>query len=180
MAHVTVNPQHPGMRSLLVAFPHVAPLINDLANVLLFEPNSLTQAEREMIATAVSAANECTYCSTVHKAIAAHHCAGDYTLVNEVLRDYTTSNTSNKFKALLAIALQVRQGGAYVTDEAIAHARACGATDIEIHDTVLIAASFCFYNRYVDGLATPLPEHESAYDTMGKQRAEQGYAVIIP
>jgi hypothetical protein len=54
-------------------------------------------------------------------------------------------------------------------------ARELGATDKEIHDTVLIAAAFCMYNRYVDGLATWQPHDESMYESMGKHLASEGY-----
>ena len=60
--------------------------------------------------------------------------------------------------------------------EAVAKARALGATDIEIHDTVLIAAAFCMYNRYVDGLGTWQPREPEMYIEMGRRMAEQGYA----
>ena len=62
-----------------------------------------------------------------------------------------------------------------MTADDIARARAEGATDVEIHDTVLIAAAFCMFNRYVDGLATLTPADPAAYDDMGRRMAEHGY-----
>ena len=78
-------------------------------------------------------------------------------------------------KALLKIAAKVQSGGKNVTTDDVAFARSESATDIEIHDTVLIAAAFCMYNRYVDGLATWQPDNEVLYDKMGEQRAREGY-----
>jgi len=78
-------------------------------------------------------------------------------------------------KALLAIAAKVQQGGKHVTSEEIKRAREEGATDIDIHDTILIAAAFCMYNRYVDGLATFTPTDSTVYDQMGARMARQGY-----
>ena len=65
--------------------------------------------------------------------------------------------------------------GKKVTPEDIAFAKEQGASDKEIHDTVLIAAAFCMYNRYVDGLATWAPDDPAIYDAIGKQRATEGY-----
>jgi uncharacterized peroxidase-related enzyme len=131
-----------------------------LAEVLLRGPSALTSAERETIAAFVSARNDCYFCHASHRAAAAHHPGGSYELVDLVRADYQNAPISPKLKALLTIAAKVQVGGRHVTTEDVARARAEGATDLEIHDTVLIAAAFCMYNRYVDGLArTPRPNH---------------------
>jgi alkylhydroperoxidase/carboxymuconolactone decarboxylase family protein YurZ len=75
----------------------------------------------------------------------------------------------------LNIAGKVQQGGKNVTSADVTRARAEGATDREIHDAVLIAAAFCMFNRYVDGLATLTPTDPAAYDQMGQRMAKQGY-----
>jgi hypothetical protein len=69
----------------------------------------------------------------------------------------------------------VQQGGRQILSEDVAKARQHGATDLEIHDTVLIAAAFCMYNRYVDGLATFAPRDFSLYDDIGARLARDGY-----
>jgi hypothetical protein len=75
----------------------------------------------------------------------------------------------------LVIAGQVQRGGKSVTKTAVEAAREQGATDTEIHDTVLIAAAFCMYNRYVDGLATWQPHDAAMYAQMGAHLAREGY-----
>jgi alkylhydroperoxidase/carboxymuconolactone decarboxylase family protein YurZ len=95
--------------------------------------------------------------------------------VQEVKNDPDSAGISAKLKALLAIAGQVQKSGNQVTADAIAAASNEGATDLEIQDTVLIAAAFCMYNRYVDGLATVQPRDESMYAAMGRQLADHGY-----
>jgi uncharacterized peroxidase-related enzyme len=127
-----------------------------------------------LIATYVSSLNRCTYCASTHGAIAKHH-LNDADVVRQVREDPETAPISPKLKALLRIAAKVQQGGRRVTDEDVAAAHAEGATDLEVHDTVLIAAAFCMFNRYVDGLATWAPDDESIYDQIGAQRATQGY-----
>jgi len=89
--------------------------------------------------------------------------------------DYESAPVSSKLKALLNIAGKVQQGGKNVTNDDVTRARAAGATDTEIHDAVLIAAAFCMFNRYVDGLATLTPTDHAAYDQMGQRMAKQGY-----
>jgi alkylhydroperoxidase family enzyme len=82
---------------------------------------------------------------------------------------------SAKLKTLLVIAAAVRHSGRGVTAELVATARAAGATDLEIHDTVLIAAVFCMFNRYVDGLATAAPDDPAAYALGAQHLVTQGY-----
>ena len=155
--------------------PETAKPLNDLVEILLHGPNSLTSGERELIATYVSTENDCYYCQTIHGAIAAASLNGDEALVKKVKVDFRNAAISDKLKSLLVIAGQVQKGGKHVTTEAVIDAKKAGATDIEIHDTVLIAAAFCMYNRYVDGLATWQPKVEAMYEEMGIRLAADGY-----
>lgn len=150
--------------------------MNDLADVLLSGPTTLTPGERELIATYVSSENDCRYCQTIHGAIAAHHLGGNEALVNRIKLDFEQAEISEKLKALLAIAGKVQLGGKNVTTEDVARARQQGATDLEIHDTVLIAAMFCMCNRYVDGLATWAPDDPEFYRQRAAIVAANGYA----
>jgi len=154
--------------------PETAKPLNALAEVLLRGPNTLTRAEREMIATYVSSQNDCYFCQSAHGAVAAHHLGGNAKLVREMKLDFESAAISDKLKALLAIAGKVQKGGKQVKSEDIARARH-GASDKEIHDTVLIAAAFCMYNRYVDGLATWAPDDPGLYRENGRRLAEEGY-----
>jgi hypothetical protein len=128
-----------------------------------------------MIAAFVSTRNDCFFCETSPRAAAAHHLSFDYALVDAARFDHANAPVSEKFKALLAIAGKVQQGGNNVTGEDIARARELGAIDLEIHDTVLTAAAFCMYNGYVDGLATYTPTDPKLYDEMGARMAHSGY-----
>jgi uncharacterized peroxidase-related enzyme len=175
MPHISLPDELPGITSAFAFRPETAKPMRELAEVLLRGPGSLTSGEREMIATFVSTRNDCFFCQTSHRAAAAHHLERDYALVDAVRFDYQTAPVSEKLKALLTIAGKVQQGGKNVTEEDIARARGQGATDLEIHDTVLIAAAFCMYNRYVDGLATYTPTDPGLYDEMGAQMAHSGY-----
>jgi uncharacterized peroxidase-related enzyme len=123
----------------------------------------------------VSSRNDCRFCHASHRAASAHHDASSYELVDAVTRDLASAPVSDKLRALLAIAGKVQESGRLVTTADVEKARAEGATDREIHDTVLIAAAFSMYNRYVDGLATFTPTDETLYDQMGERLAKQGY-----
>jgi len=175
MPHITLPEGLPGITSGFAFRPETAKPMRELAEVLLRGPHTLTSGEREMIAAFVSSRNDCHFCQASHTAAAAHHLGGSYATVDAVKRDYQTAPVSTKLKALLSIAAKVQQGGKQVTAEDVARARAEGATDVEIHDTVLIAAAFCMFNRYVDGLATLTPVDPAAYDEMGRRMAEHGY-----
>jgi uncharacterized peroxidase-related enzyme len=175
MPHIELPEGLPGITSAFAFRPETARPMRALAEVLLRGPSTLSSGEREMIATFVSAQNDCYFCQTSHRAAAAHHLDGNYELVDAVRNDYKSAPVSAKLKALLAIAGKVQKGGKNVTSEGVAQARSEGATDLEIHDTVLIAAAFCMYNRYVDGLATWTPTEPDLYHQMGARMAHQGY-----
>jgi uncharacterized peroxidase-related enzyme len=156
--------------------PETARPLNELVDVLLRGPHTLSPGERELIATYVSSQNDCRYCQTIHGAIAAHHLDGNEDLVVKVKHDFQHASISDKLKALLVIAGKTALGGKQVTTADVEHAREHGATDIEIHDAVLIAAVFCMCNRYVDGLATWAPEDPDFYRQRAAIVAAHGYA----
>ena len=180
MPHIRLADGVPGIRSAFQFRPETARPMLDLAEVLLRGANSLSSAEREMIAARVSRLNACHFCEASHRAAAAHHLQGDYGLVDAVLDDPDTAPIGEKFRALLHIAGRIVHGGLHVTTPDVAAAREAGADDREVHDTVLIAAAFCMFNRYVDGLATFTQDDEALYDEMGARLARVGYAARPP
>jgi uncharacterized peroxidase-related enzyme len=174
MAHIALPEGMPGISGGFAFRPETAKPMRELAHVLLHEANSLSPGERELIATYVSSRNDCYFCQTSHGAAAACHLGSD-DLVRRVKSDFEAAPISPKLKALLAIADKVQRDGKLVTAEDVGRARREGASDTEIHDTVLIAAAFCMYNRYVDGLDTWQPHDDGMYKPMGQHLAEQGY-----
>lgn len=179
MPHIKLPQGLPGIRGPLALSPATTKPLCDLVQVLLHDPHTLTPAEREMIAAYVSSQNDCYYCQTCHGSTAAQHLGGsdeDYEFIRRIKQDYEATSLSEKMKALLGIAGKVQKGGKYVTTDDIDRAKQQGATDKEIHDTVLIAAAFCMFNRYVDGLATWQPTDPEVYREIGKQTAQMGYA----
>ena len=175
MPHIQL-PDLPGIRGPMAFRPETAKPLNDLVDVLLRGPGTLTPGERELIATFVSARNDCRYCQTIHGAIAAHHLGGAEDLVAAVKTEPERAAISEKLKALLVIAGKTAESGKLVTAADVEKARQLGATDLEIHDTVLIAAVFCMCNRYVDGLATWAPDDPAFYRQRAALVAEHGYA----
>jgi len=175
MPHIKLPEGLPGISGLMVCRPETSQPLNELAQALLRANNTLSTSDRELVAAYVSSLNECHYCRSIHGAIAAHHLQGDEKLVSHVTRDYSSSAISAKLKALLYVAGKVWRGGKHVTADDVQEARKHGATDQDIHDTVLIAAAFCMFNRYVDGLATWQPQNPEFYRSRGALVAEQGY-----
>ncbi len=178
MPHIQLPEGLQGIRGPMAYRPETAKPLNELAEILLHAPNLLAPGERELIATYVSYLNDCYFCQTVHGAIAAAHLNDDEQLVKRVKADFQHADISDKLKALLVIASKVQKDGKLVTSTDVEEARNAGATDIEIHDTVLIAAAFCMYNRYVDGLATWQPHDEELYRQRGKKTAKEGYVTM--
>jgi uncharacterized peroxidase-related enzyme len=179
MPHIKVDENLPGIRALLAFRPETAEPIGALANILLKDTEGLSPAERELIATHVSYLNDCFYCHNSHGEIACYYLNGDRELVNKVRTDFENAAVSDKLKALLSIAASVQKGGKFVTPEQIERAKNIGATDKDIHDTVLIAAAFCMFNRYVDGLGATTPTDLSTYLPRARQVAEHGYGKHI-
>ncbi len=176
MPHIQLPEGLPGIVGPMAYRPETAKPLNELADILLRGPSTLSPGERELIATFVSSRNDCFFCQTIHGAVAAYHLGGNEQLVLDVKQDLEGAEVSDKMKALLAIAGKVQRGGKNVLAEHIERARRQGATDLEIHDTVLIAAAFCMYNRYVDGLATWAPDDPERYRQEGARLARNGYA----
>jgi uncharacterized peroxidase-related enzyme len=180
MPYINLPEGLPGIRGLMAFRPETAKPLNELAEILLRADNSLTRGDRELIATFVSSLNDCFFCQNAHGGIAQYYMQCDMQFIDEVKRDYKGAAISGKLKALLSIAESVQKGGKQVTEDQIIKARELGATDREIHDTVLIAAAFCMFNRYVDGLTTWAPLDRDIYVKRGKQRAEEGYLNFDP
>jgi uncharacterized peroxidase-related enzyme len=174
MSYIPLEEHLPGITGLLEYDKIAAAPIRELTQILLRGKSTLTEGERELIATVVSAGNQCKFCTAAHTA-AADILLGENETSQQVKTNIATAQISDKMKALLTIASMVRENGKTVTKEAIDKAKAEGATDIEIHDTVLIAALFCLYNRYVDGLATFTPANPAFYKSLGERITTHGY-----
>ena len=174
MPYIPLEQHLPGITGLLEYRKDSAAPIRELTQTLLRGPSTLTEGERELIATVVSYRNQCTFCTTAHTA-AADILLGEEETSTKVKQDISTAPVSDKMKALLTIAAQVQESGKSVTAEYIQKAKDAGATDLEIHDTVLIAALFCLYNRYVDGLSTVTPTDPAFYKGLGERLKNNGY-----
>jgi uncharacterized peroxidase-related enzyme len=178
MPHIELAPSLPGISAAFAFRPETAAPMRELAHILLFESGQttgLSSRDRELIATYVSSLNNCYFCQTSHGAAAAHHAGGSDALVGAVCANPRTADITPKLRALLAIAARVQADARTVTPALVAAARSEGATNLDIHDTVLIAAAFCMYNRYVDGLGTWQPRDPSMYAEMGEHLASKGY-----
>ncbi len=178
MPHIQLPENVPGIRSLVMYRPDTGKPLYQLAQILLRDDSPLSQAERELIAAYVSNKNTCTFCSCSHAAAARYLYQDEAQTVDLVLEDYQNAPISDKLKALLNIAGKVQTDARTVSDEDVQLARSFGANDRDIHDTVLIAATFCMFNRYVDGLATLTPTDAEAYAQMGERMGTLGY--ILP
>jgi uncharacterized peroxidase-related enzyme len=175
MPHIELDTAEPGIRGLLRYRPETGGPVSALAEVLLRGPGTLTPGERELVAAYVSALNDCSYCSSVHSACAAAQLPGGMAVVKQVRDDPGSALVSAKLRALLTIAAAVRDSGHAVTATLVRAARDAGATDLEIHDVVLIAAAFCMLNRYVDGLATIAPDDPAVYAAGAERLVAAGY-----
>ena len=176
MAHIKLlNEELPGIIGLMNYRPETAKPLNELAEILLRGDSTLSSGEREMIASYVSHKNECHFCHTSHGAAAVAHLGTGLSLIDDIKNNFVTTEISKKLRKLLNIAGKVQVLGNRVTADDIQDAKNEGATDREIHDTILIAAAFCMYNRYVDGLGTwSMPDNEH-YKEVGEKLAHEGY-----
>jgi uncharacterized peroxidase-related enzyme len=177
MPHVTIPAQlPPGVPGLMQYRPETGRPLSSLAEVLLRSANTLTAADRELIAAHVSALNQCRFCTSTHTEVSAQQHPEGRALIDKVMADPDSAPITPKLKALLAIATAVQGSGRDVTEALVTSARGHGATDTEIHDAVLIAAAFCMFNRYCDGLAAVTPHDPAAYIGMAQQIIKNGYS----
>ncbi len=175
MAHINLPPNLPGIIGPLTLRPETTKPLSEFTEILMKGANSLSMGERELIGTYVSSLNDCFFCENAHGALAQHYLQCDLSLIDEVKKDFQSTAISDKLKALLVIAGSVQRGGKNVTADQVEKAKNLGATDLEIHDTVLIAAAFCMFNRYVDGLDTWTPKDKEFYSNRVAQRVKEGY-----
>lgn len=178
MPHIPIPEGLPGIRGPLSIRPDIAKPLGEFCEVLMRGENSLSRGERELMAAYVSSLNDCFFCSHAHAGVAQHYLQCDTSAIEKVKKDLEHSGLSDKLKALFAIAGSVQKGGRHVTSDQVEAARRSGATDREIHDTVLIAAAFCMFNRYVDGLDTWCPKEPEFYIERAASVAEHGYYVV--
>ncbi|RAJ45416.1 putative peroxidase-related enzyme [Kitasatospora sp. SolWspMP-SS2h] len=178
MPHISITNGLPGISGLMAQRPDTAAPLNQLAETLLRSPASsaLSRGERELIAAYTSELNGTEFCAQSHSAFAAAQLDGGAELVKAVLHGLDEAPVTPKLRALLRIAGAVRGPVRALPAELVAEARAAGADDGQIHDTVLIAAAFCLFNRYVTCLDTELPADPGYYEEGAERIVARGYA----
>jgi uncharacterized peroxidase-related enzyme len=175
-------PDAPGILAAIRLTPALGVHLRGLADELLvndFPGATLERAEREMLATAVSAANDCFYCMDSHGAFATAllESSGSperISLIDDLKRG-STDAMDPKMQALVDIARTVRREPRELTESIVDAARGAGATDADIQLAVLIAAAFSMYNRIVEGFRARTPGDPHAYDERAQQVADHGY-----
>lgn len=180
MPHIDLPEGLPGILGPMHFRPQTAKPLNELADALLRGDSPLSRGDRELIAAYTSFLNSCQFCHTSHATFAALQLDEGWDVIDAVVADVDTAPVSDKVKALLKVAAAVQKGGLHVTDAHIQAARDAGADDVEIHDAVLIAAAFCMFNRYVDGLGTWAPTERADYEGTAQMIVSQGYVGSVP
>ena len=171
-------PEVPGILAAIRLTPGLGVHLRGLADELLvndFPGATLVRPEREMLATAVSAANDCFYCMDSHGAFASALLetsgAADRLPLVDVLKNGSSEGFDDKMRALLHIARTVRREPRDLTADDVAAAQAAGATDADVQLAVLIAAAFSMYNRMVEGFRARTPPSAEAYRGRGRPRS---------
>ncbi len=175
-AHIKVAPDVPGIIGPMLAYPETAKYLNGLAETLLRrESPTFSKTDRETIAGLVSYLNNCVFCSESHAEVANAH-AGKKGHAQTAWSKDNWNQFSPRMQALMKIAEKVQKDARTVQPNDVEAAKAAGATEADVHDTVLIAAAFCMYNRYVDGLGTFTPPRgDGSYVQMGQHLKNVGY-----
>ena len=180
MPHISLPVDVPGIRGPMMFRPDAAKHLLGLAETILRQPASLEQGERETIAAWTSYLNGCQFCMKSHAAAARAWFDAERTAALDRLLGFEDmSGFSPKMRALLELSRALQGCVLGVQPAHVEKARAAGANDHDIHDTVLITAAFCMYNRYVEGLGTREAE-ESAYEPMGRRLRDIGYQSASP
>jgi len=175
-------PDAPGILTALRLTPALGVHLRGLANELLvddFAGATISRPQREMLATAVSAANDCFYCMDSHGAFASALLevtgASHLVPVVDTIKSGSSEGLDTKMQALLHIARTVRGDPRDLTAADVAAAEAAGASDADVQLAVLIAAAFSMFNRIVDGFRAKTPPTAEAYRARASEIAEHGY-----
>jgi uncharacterized peroxidase-related enzyme len=176
-------PDAPGILTALRLTPNLGIHLRGLADELLvneFPGTTLVRAEREMLATATSAANDCFYCMDSHGAFATALLEGageaERVPLIDVLKDKSSDGFDDKMRALLHIARTVRGEPRDLTAADVAAAHAAGASDADVQLAVLIASAFSMYNRFVEGFRARTPPSAEVYRDRAGEIAAHGYS----
>jgi uncharacterized peroxidase-related enzyme len=177
-------PDVPGIVAAMWLTPGLGVHLRALADELLvndYPGATIGRAEREMIATAVSASNDCFFCMDSH---AAHATAvlerdgeGHRAAVLDGIKLGGSDGLDARMQALLHIARTVARTPRTLTAGDVAAATDAGATDADVQLAVLIAAGFAMYNRLVDGFRARTPASTEAYRGRAAEIAERGYSL---
>jgi uncharacterized peroxidase-related enzyme len=176
-------PDVPGILAAIRLTPGLGVHLRGLADELLvnaFPGATISRGEREMLATAVSAENDCFYCMDSHGAFATAVFERSGATGLEALIDGIKLGSSDgvdeKMQALLHIARVVRRDSRELTASDVAAAKTAGASDADVQLAVLIASAFSMYNRMVDGFRAKTPPTAEAYRARAAEIAEHGYS----
>jgi uncharacterized peroxidase-related enzyme len=176
-------PDVPGILAAIRLTPGLGVHLRGLADELLvhdFPGATISRGEREMLATATSAANDCFYCMDSHGAFATavleQSGSADLVPLVDVIKVGSSDGLGPKMQALLHIARTVRRQPLDLTQADVDAALAAGASDADTQLAVLIAAAFSMYNRMVDGFRAKTPPTAEAYRDRAAQIAEHGYS----
>ncbi len=174
MAYIETGVNQPGLVELLFYKGSTGKPLANLVHALLHGPSGLSRVERELIAAYVSDLNDCDFCRQVHTEAAGNQVPDGSTAVACAITGNNHRLLTPRMQALLPLAALVTKSGKAVTPTAIEAAKRSGAAEEDIHDTVLIAAAFCMYNRYIDGLGAK-PATAEEVPLLGQRFAKKGY-----
>jgi uncharacterized peroxidase-related enzyme len=176
-------PEAPGILTAIRLTPGLGVHLRGLADELLvhdFPGATISRAEREMLATAVSAGNDCFYCMDSHGAFATAVLESvgltERAPLIDVLKNGASDGFDPKMQALLNISRTVRGSGLDLSADDVQAALDAGASDADVQLAVLIAAAFSMYNRMVDGFRAQTPPSAEAYRARAAEIAAHGYS----
>jgi uncharacterized peroxidase-related enzyme len=180
-------PDVPGILVAMHLTPTLGVHLRALADEVLvneYPCATISRHERELLATAVSAGNDCYFCMDSHGAFATalmeQSGVTDRLPLVDVAKDGASAGFDPKMEALLHIARTVGRDALELTAADVAAARGAGATDADVQLAVLIASAFSMYNRLVDGFRARTAPTPEAYQERAGAIAEFGYSAATP
>ena len=176
-------PDVPGIVTALQLTPALGIHLRGLADELLvddFKGATITRPQREMLACAVSAANDCFYCMDSHGAFATalleRSGAGEMVPLIDTIKQGSSDGFDEKMRCLLHIARTVRGDARDLTARDVAAAHSAGASEADVQLAILIASAFSMYNRIVEGFRAKTPPTAEAYRARAQEIAAHGYS----
>ena len=144
------RPQVPGILQCFATHPPLLEHMMGLARTMLFTEGALGRKNKELLATFVSSRNQCAYCADSHGSSLLVNGGSPDLLSAALTCDLHSTSIDAHQAALLHFVQKVTDDSQHINPADIETLRAHHFTDLQIAETIHLAALFACFNRVVN------------------------------